>query len=97
MLHEFLCLGGPSVASLFTFSNKADLIEFLEDDGSLQGYDSVHLSGHGRGAGTDAPYFKLPRGRMLPEDFPEGCFEGKKVALSACELGRRGFIAITNY
>lgn len=92
MLSEFLHMGGPDVASLFTFSNKRDLIAFLEDGAGLNGYGYVHLSGHGRARGVGAPYFRLPRGRMFAEDFPEGCFAGKVVALSTCELGRRRFV-----
>jgi len=92
MLSGFLRMGGPEVASLFTFSTRGDLTAFLEDGAGLQGYSHVHLSGHGRARGVGVPYFKLPRGRMFAEDFPEGCFAGKAVALSACELGRRRFI-----
>jgi len=92
MLYEFLHMVEVGGVSLLTVSNKSDLIEFLEDGVSLQGYDHIHLSGHGKAAGVDTPYFQLPRGRMSPYEFPGGCFEGKTVALSACELGRRGFV-----
>jgi len=91
MLYEFLHMVEVGGVSLLTVSNKSDLIDLLDDSAYLQGYDYVHLSGHGKAVGVDTPCFQLPRGRMCSYEFPEGCFEGKVVALSACELGRKGF------
>ncbi len=76
-------------ATKFDVTNKSEFIEILEQDADVQGASHVHLSGHGDG---DESEFLLPRGRMRPEDFPELCFQGKVVTLSACSLGRKAFI-----
>lgn len=49
----------------------------------------VHLSGHGS---VDHLEFQMPKGNLFADDFPEGCFKGRVVTLSACGLGRLDFI-----
>ncbi|WP_298666742.1 hypothetical protein [uncultured Methanofollis sp.] len=89
VLYEFLHTTGIDFADYFEFTNCSDLLEFLAS-GEVEEYASVHLSGHGAASGDEA-CFKMPRGRIHPDEFPAECFLGKTVAVSACELGRKCF------
>jgi hypothetical protein len=88
-IYEFLHTTGIDFVDYYEFTNRSDLLEFLESEKMLE-YGSVHLSGHGAASGDEA-WFKMPRGRIHPDEFPEECFLGKVVAISACELGRKCF------
>lgn len=93
VLYEFLRMGDPedkNYIRLVEFTNKLDLLNFLEDQDFLDEFDVIHLSGHGSESGSEWG-FKLPRGTISPEEFPEDCFSGKTVSMSACELGKVGF------
>jgi len=89
VLAEFLHMTGVGAADYHGFTNRSELLAFLGSDALLD-YDSVHLSGHGVVDGGHA-CFLLPRGKVYPEEFPEECFLGKTVAVSACGLGKTCF------
>lgn len=91
VLHEFLKMMDSDLVSLKKFTNKKDFLSFLENEDNLYDYDCIHLSGHGEVVDGDAG-FKLPRGMVRPDEFPEDCFEDKIVAISACQLGQAAFI-----
>ena len=69
-------------------SSKKELIGSLKRKDFIKRYDYIHLSGHGD---IDANVFMTPKGDLTPEDFPRGCFEGKTVTFSSCEIGRTAF------
>jgi hypothetical protein len=69
-------------------SSKKQLINHLKRKDSIEKYDYIHLSGHGD---IDRNVFETPNGVLAPKDFPRGCFEGKTVTFSSCEIGRTQF------
>lgn len=89
ILFKFLEMTDPKCIAVKEFTAKNEFLRYLRRKRNLEGFNFVHLSGHGdtrRGA------FELPFGWASPEEFPESCFEGKRVALSACGLSKRDFV-----
>jgi len=74
----------------FTF--KRDLLKYLKRKANLKNYDFIHLSGHGIVEDQETAFFELPHGKVQPYEFPEDCFSDMHMAMSACELGKVGFI-----
>jgi len=79
----------PYSVHLIRRQSRNELINYLAHKPDLDEFDFVHLSGHGD---KDECSFNTPRGSLLPEDFPEDCFSGQTVTLSACALGNKRFI-----
>ncbi len=89
MLYRFLRMTDPKDFGMRKITTKKDFLGFLRQSRSLDGYNFVHLSGHGdRGECA----FELPRGLVYPDEFPSSCFENKRVTLSACGLSRKDFM-----
>jgi len=87
VLNEFLRMIDHPV-DYREISRKSDLLDLLSDDPC---YEHVYISSHGM-VQEDEAYLQLPRARVYPEDFPEGCFANTElVALSACSLGKAAF------
>jgi hypothetical protein len=89
VLFKFLQMTDPKDIAIKVFTTKTEFIRYLGRRRNLARFDFVHLSGHGRGKRS---VFELPQGKIRPDEFPEGCFQGKRVTLSACGLSRRDFI-----
>ena len=89
VLFRFLEMTDPKDIAIKEFTAKKEFLGYLRRKRSLQGFDFVHLSGHGA---PDRCAFELPFGYVGPEEFPRSCFEGKRVALSACGMSRREFV-----
>ena len=89
VLFKFLQMTDPKDIAIREVTTKTEFRKYLGRRRDLSGFDFVHLSGHGRGK---RPVFELPQGKMRPDEFPEGCFEGKRVTLSACGLSRSDFM-----
>ncbi|MDN7023605.1 hypothetical protein FGU65_01605 [Methanoculleus sp. FWC-SCC1] len=88
ILEEFLGITDPKLTEFVEIRDDQDLLDVLEDERYLEDFEIIHLSGHGV-VEDDIGAFLLPDGEeMYPEDFPEFCFAGKTVSLSACQLGR---------
>lgn len=90
VLFQFLRMtldGGD--ATKIDVAGKSDLLEVLAKDDDVASATYIHISAHGDG---DEPALHLPRGKLGPSAFPEGCFKGKVVSLSACSLGRKAFM-----
>jgi hypothetical protein len=73
------------------FVSKNDFLKWLSRTKSLEGFDFVHLSGHGDWD-DGGLVFSLPKGRVHADEFPRGCFKGKNVTFSACALSRWDFM-----
>ena len=87
VLNEFLRMIDHPV-DYHEISRKSDLLDLLSDDPC---YEHVYISSHGEVQGGEA-YLQLPRARVYPEEFPEGCFASAElVGLSACSLGKVAF------
>ncbi|MGD9962485.1 MAG: hypothetical protein AB7S97_01080 [Thermoplasmata archaeon] len=89
VLFRFLEMTDPKDIAIKGFTTKKEFLGYLRRKRSLRGFDFVHLSGHGA---PDRCAFELPFGYVGPEEFPRSCFEGKRVALSACGMSRRNFV-----
>jgi hypothetical protein len=89
VLFKFLEMTDPKDIAIKEITTKTEFIRYLSRKSNLEKFNFVHLSGHGCGS---RPVFELPLGQVGPEDFPEGCFEGKRVTLSACGLSRSDFM-----
>jgi hypothetical protein len=89
VLHKFLSMTNPRDLGLRKFTAKKEFLAYLRRGSSLDGFDFVHLSGHGE---RDEGAFELPKGVVHPDEFPKSCFEGKRVTLSACGLSRKDFM-----
>lgn len=89
VLFGFLEMTDPKDIAIKGFATKTAFLGYLRRRRNLEGYNFIHLSGHG-----DPRHcaFELPFGYVRPEEFPSSCFEGKRLALSACGLSRRDFI-----
>ncbi len=89
VLSNFIEMIRPGSARTEKFTNKSDLIQFLEGRSNLKGFGFIHISGHGD---SDDNVFELPRGEMHPEEFPASCFRNKFMTFSACCLSHSGFM-----
>lgn len=89
ILYEFLKMSAPKRIRCIRCSSKDEVLKYLESKENLTRYQYVHLSGHGDAQNCA---FKTPRGDIWPQEFPRGCFNGKTVTLSACDLGKKEFI-----
>mgnify|MGYP001049738793 FL=1 len=89
VLFNFLEMTDPKDIAIKDFSTKTAFLGYLRRRRNLEGYDFIHLSGHG-----DPRHcaFELPFGYVRPDEFPRSCFEGKRLALSACGLSRKDFV-----
>jgi len=88
VLNEFLRMIDHPV-DYHEISRKSDLLDLLSDDPC---YEHVYISSHGEVPEKEEAYLQLPRARVYPEEFPEGCFASAElVALSACSLGKVAF------
>lgn len=100
ILHKFLKMTFVEYVHLVRRSSKQGLINYLKNKRDLDEFQFVHLSGHGAHGTRYRPIigykeisvFQTPKGVLLPEDFPKGCFYKKTVTLSACSLGNKAFI-----
>ena len=90
VLNEFMRMSFEKVV-LNRISYKKDLLTMLDDTRMINGFNYVHLSGHGDVTKKKAA-FKCPYGWIVPDEFPCGCFEDRTVALSGCQLGKTAFI-----
>jgi len=89
VLFRFLSMTDPKDISLRAITSKREFLNYLRKPRNLDGFNFVHLSGHGdpkRGV------FELPKGDMYADEFPDSCFEGRRVTLSACGLSRKEFM-----
>jgi len=89
VLFNFLDMTEPDTLFIRDFTTKNEFLGYLRRKKNLDGCDVIHLSGHGD---SYTNTFDLPQGRVLPDEFPKGCFEGKIVTLSACALARKQFM-----
>lgn len=89
VLFRFLEMTDPKDIAIKEFTAKAGFLGYLRRRRNLEGFDFIHLSGHGA---PDRCAFELPSGYVSPEEFPDSCFEGRRVALSSCGMSRRDFI-----
>ena len=94
ILVRFLTLPGLECLDikLREFQNKKDIIKFLHREKNVEGFEFVHLSGHGSVLDKHTAVFELSRGVMEAHEFPENCFWDQSVALSACTLGQTAFV-----
>lgn len=89
VLFGFLEMTDPKDIAIKEFTTKTGFLNYLRRKRNLEGFNFIHLSGHGA---PDRCAFELPFGYVGPEEFPDSCFERKRVALSACGMSRRDFI-----
>lgn len=89
VLFKFLEMTDPKDIAVKDFTTKSEFLGYLKRKMNLDGFNFVHLSGHGE---PKRCAFELPLGLVEPDEFPPDCFEGRRVALSACALSRREFI-----
>ncbi|MCU0859977.1 MAG: hypothetical protein MUE55_05280 [Thermoplasmata archaeon] len=89
VLFKFLEMTDPKDIAVKDFSTKSEFLGHLRRKRNLDGFNFIHLSGHGD---PKRCAFELPLGLVAPDEFPPKCFEGRRVALSACGLSRREFI-----
>jgi hypothetical protein len=89
ILDEFLSMTQPDRIETKRITGKTQLLNILEDDKFLKAFGCIHLSGHGD---SESCTFELAKGSVCPDEFPEGCFEGKTITFSACSLGRKDFM-----
>ena len=95
ILAEFLSLPDEDddvTVKIKEFTDKSDFLRYIRRRSNLKEFDFVHLSGHGIVEDKETAFFEVPRGRVQPYEFPEGCFSDMAVALSACELGKVAFV-----
>lgn len=90
VLFRFLNMTDPKDIALKELTTRKEFIGYIRRKSNLDGFDYIHLSGHGDPQGCA---FELPRGFVRPDDFPNSCFEGKRVTLSACGLSREDFMS----
>jgi len=86
-----MTITGIGDVTMKDFVAKSELLRYLGRRRNLEGFDFVHLSGHGD-MDDDGVVFDLPNGQVHADEFPSGCFEGKSVTFSACALSRRDFM-----
>ena len=89
ILFNFLDLTNPKALAFREVTTKSEFLGYLKRKRNLLGFDFIHLSGHGD---PDENAFELPLGRVAAEEFPDSCFDGKVVTLSACALSRKKFM-----
>ena len=89
VLHRFLSMTDAKDIGLRKITTKKEFLGYLRRPRNLDGFNFVHLSGHGE---MKEGAFELPRGIVYPDEFPNNCFEGKRVTLSACGLSRDDFM-----
>jgi len=89
VLFKFLEMTDPKDIAVKEFTTKTEFLGYLRRKRNLEKFNFIHLSGHGD---IKRRAFEMPFGWIGPEEFPDSCFEGKRVALSACGLSRREFI-----
>jgi hypothetical protein len=90
VLFRFLEMTDPKDIAIKEFMSKTAFINYLHRKRNLEGFNFVHISGHGD---SDRPALEMPYGYVHPEDFPDSCFEKKFVTFSACGLSREDFIS----
>jgi hypothetical protein len=90
VLFRFLEMTDPKDIAIKEFTSRTAFINYLRRTRSLEGFNFVHISGHGA---PDWPALEMPHGYVRPEDFPDSCFEKKFVTFSACGLSRDAFIS----
>ncbi len=67
-------------------SSRRSLLTKLKGEAGKR-WDYVHISAHGE----DHAYICVGDDLLSPEEFPEDCFKGAVMTVSACGLGRTGF------
>ena len=90
VLYRFLEMTDPKEIAKKEFTSKTAFINYIRRNRNLEGFNFVHLSGHGD---SERPALPMPHGYVRPEDFPDSCFEKKFVTFSACGLSRDDFIS----
>ena len=88
VLFNFLNMTEPNALFIRDFTNKSKLLSYIRRKRNLAGFDLIHLSGHG----VSKFVFELPRGFVSPDEFPDSCFEGMIVTISACGLSSKEFM-----
>ena len=73
-------------------TDKRDFLKYLKRSSNLDDFEYVHLSGHGIVEDKETAFFEVPKGKVRPYEFPEECFSGIHVAVSACECGKVAFV-----
>ena len=96
VIYEFLNMTHPDLVCLEEFEGSNQLLNFLSSEQNLDGFDFIHLSGHGSVEG-DTAVFHLPKGHLYPDDFPESCFQNRVTTFSACEMGKKTFVDLFIY
>ena len=89
VLYRFLNMTDPKDIALREITTKREFINYLRRRRSLEGFNFIHMSGHGD---SDNLALDLPKGSVFADEFPSSCFEGKRVTLSACGLSREEFM-----
>ncbi len=90
VLYRFLEMTDPKDIAMKGFSSKKQFTNYLRRSRNTEGFNFIHLSGHGD---ADRPALEMPYGYVGPEDFPDSCFEKKYVTFSACGLSRDDFVS----
>lgn len=90
VLYRFLSMTDPKDIALREMTTKSEFLSYLRRRRNLDGFNFIHLSGHG-----DRKHcaFELPKGVVHPDEFPRACFENKRVTLSSCGLSRDEFVS----
>jgi hypothetical protein len=89
VLFRFLKMTDPKDIAMKNITTKTEFLTYLRRKRSLDGFNFIHLSGHGD---PKQCVFELPLGYVHPEEFPDSCFKGKTVTLSSCGLSRSDFM-----
>ncbi len=89
VLFRFLEMTDPKDIAVKDFQGKTEFLRYLRRKRNLERFNFIHLSGHGD---PKRCAFELSFGWVYPDEFPQSCFEGKRVALSACGMSRRDFV-----
>lgn len=89
LLQEFLRMTQPKSIRCKRITSRNQFVLYLKHKGDLGKFDYVHISAHGH---PESKELEVPRGYVSIEDFPEGCFSGQTVALSACGMFKSAFI-----
>jgi len=75
--------------ALKDLGSKTEFLRYMARKSIARRFDFIHLSGHGD---PDGCAFRLPLGKVHPEEFPESCFQGRTVTFASCGLSRNGFM-----
>ncbi len=89
VLFRFLNMTDPKDIALRNITAKREFLNYLRRPRNLEGFTFIHLSGHGDPKNDS---FELPMGTVDADEFPDSCFEGKRVTISACGMSREDFM-----